>query len=249
VSELPNKLWKVGELAAATGLTVRALHHYGELGLLVPSQRTFAGYRLYDDGDVRRLYRIVALRGLGLRLDQIAETLDGDGPDLDQTVSRQIEAVERRLDELGQLHERLRAIRDMLDRAEQPSIDQLITTMEAIAMHEKYYTPEQLQRLRGRGDALGEEAIENAQRDWSEIYAGLRAEMHAGTDPADLKLDHYRERARALLRAFTGGDPDITASLNRMWNNEDPEKVSRGMIDRELADYANRTFNAPQDTR
>lgn len=224
MSELPNKLWKVGELAAATGLTVRALHHYDELGLLVPSERTFAGYRLYGDRDVRRLYRIVALRGLGLRLDQVAEVLDADGPDLDRTVSRQIEAVERQLDELGRLHARLRAIRDTLDRAEEPSIDQLITTVEAVAVHEKYYTPEQLQRLRRRGEELGEEAIENAQREWSEIYAGLRAEMHAGTDAADPKLDRYRARARELLQASTGGDPDITASVNRMWNNEDPRR-------------------------
>lgn len=61
--------WKVGELAAETGLTVRTLHHWDELGLLTPSERTGAGYRLYSDADVRRLYRIVALRGLGLSLE------------------------------------------------------------------------------------------------------------------------------------------------------------------------------------
>jgi len=86
VSEIINDHWKVGELARATGLTVRALHHYDELGLLVPSERTFAGYRLYGDRDVRRLYRIVALRGLGLRLDEIAEVIDGAGLDLNETV-------------------------------------------------------------------------------------------------------------------------------------------------------------------
>jgi hypothetical protein len=57
---------KVGELAAATGLTVRTLHYYEEVGLLVASGRTEAGHRLYDDAEVERLYRICLLRHLGL---------------------------------------------------------------------------------------------------------------------------------------------------------------------------------------
>ncbi len=89
------KTWKVGELAQAAGLTVRALHHYDQLGLLVPSARSFAGYRLYNERDVRRLYRIVALRRLGLGLDVIATALDGDELDLGAIVARQLEVVER----------------------------------------------------------------------------------------------------------------------------------------------------------
>jgi len=73
-----DRRWKVGELAEATGLTVRALHHYDEVGLLVPSERTSAGHRLYDEQDVRRLYRVLALRELGLGLDEIASLLDDD---------------------------------------------------------------------------------------------------------------------------------------------------------------------------
>src|SRR4029079_11487652 len=69
---------RIGEVAAATGLTVRTLHHYDEIGLLRPAERSGAGYRLYADDDVRRLYRIVAFRRLGLSLDEIGALLDGD---------------------------------------------------------------------------------------------------------------------------------------------------------------------------
>jgi len=75
---MDEKLWKIGELARATGLTVRTLHHYDEIGLLRPSERTQAGYRLYGDDDVRRLYEIRALRDLGLPLQDIPVALDGD---------------------------------------------------------------------------------------------------------------------------------------------------------------------------
>lgn len=87
--------WRVGQLAAATGLTVRALHHYDKLGLLVPAERTAAGHRLYVEEDVRRLYRIVALRELGLPLGEIAAVLDRGEPELTEIVRRQLERVER----------------------------------------------------------------------------------------------------------------------------------------------------------
>ena len=69
----------VGELARLTGITVRTLHHYDELGLVVPSQRTVAGYRLYDDADVIRLQQVLLFRELGLPLDDIARAIDEAG--------------------------------------------------------------------------------------------------------------------------------------------------------------------------
>jgi MerR family transcriptional regulator, thiopeptide resistance regulator len=71
---------RIGEVAAATGLTVRTLHHYDEIGLLRPSERSDAGYRLYSDADVRRLYRIVAFRRLDFALDEIGALLDTAAP-------------------------------------------------------------------------------------------------------------------------------------------------------------------------
>src|ERR1051325_5163091 len=66
----------VGELSRLTGVTVRALHHYDEIGLVRPSQRTAAGYRLYDEPDVLRLQQVLVLRELGVALDQIAAVID-----------------------------------------------------------------------------------------------------------------------------------------------------------------------------
>jgi DNA-binding transcriptional MerR regulator len=62
---------KVGELAARAGLTVRALHHYDSIGLLTPSARSDAGYRLYGRDDVARLHQIQTLRAFGMALANI----------------------------------------------------------------------------------------------------------------------------------------------------------------------------------
>ena len=83
-------LLKIGELARLTGLTIRTLHHYDSIGLLSPSARTQAGYRLYQHGDLDRRHRIMALRKFGLVVGGFAalQTLQPQIPGrrLDSTV-------------------------------------------------------------------------------------------------------------------------------------------------------------------
>ena len=67
--------YRVGEFAALTGVTVRALQHYDRLGLLKPS-RTESGHRVYRTGDELRVRHILALRAIGMSLHRIAELLD-----------------------------------------------------------------------------------------------------------------------------------------------------------------------------
>jgi DNA-binding transcriptional MerR regulator len=64
--------YTVGTVAELTGVSARSLRHYDEIGLLRPSQRSAAGYRLYSPDDLRRLQRIAFYRDLGLGLDAIA---------------------------------------------------------------------------------------------------------------------------------------------------------------------------------
>jgi len=66
----------VGELSRLTGVTVRALHHYDEIGLVRPSQRSAAVYRIYNDGDVLRLQQVLVFRELGVPLDAIGTAID-----------------------------------------------------------------------------------------------------------------------------------------------------------------------------
>ena len=110
---------QIGELAAAVGLTVRTLHHYDAIGLLVPAQRSQSGRRLYSPQDVRRLYRIVALRRLGLGLAEIGGLLDAS-PDLAQAVRGHLDLVERQLELSRRLRVTLTRILELLDERARP---------------------------------------------------------------------------------------------------------------------------------
>ncbi len=233
---------RVGDLAKATGLTVRALHHYDELGLVVPSGRTPAGHRDYDAADVRRLYQVVALRRLGFPLAAIREVLDGAAYDPRETVRRQLEETDRRLSAEADLRGRLVHLLNVLDRGDQPTTEDLLRAVEATTMSETYYTPEQLATLEQRRTELGEEGMRQAERDWAEVMAGFEAARVAGTDPADESVQAYAAKARSLLEAFTGGDPAMYASLQRMYETEGPEKASRGAMNAETAEYMQRAM-------
>ena len=71
----------VGRAAELTGVTVRTLHHYDEIGLLQPSARTMAGHRAYSAGDVERLREVLAYRRLGFGLREIADLVDDPATD------------------------------------------------------------------------------------------------------------------------------------------------------------------------
>ena len=230
------KRWKVGELASATGLTVRTLHHYDEIGLLVPSERTGSGHRLYSGADVTKLYRIAALRDLGMSLDDIGTWFE-QGDDPAKLVRRHLEEIQRQLELNERLRDRLVAILDALEREEEPDAEQFIRTVEVMSMHEKYYTPEQLQQLEKRRQEFGPEAIERAQQDWADLIAEVKAEKDAGTAPTDPRLKPLVERWNGLIEAFTGGDPGIRASLQKMYETEGPEAASRNMVDPEVMAY------------
>jgi DNA-binding transcriptional MerR regulator len=224
-------VWKIGELARRTGLTVRTLHHYDEIGLLSPAQRSDGGHRVYDEADVQRLYRIVSLRSLGFPLDAIAQALDSQAFDPKAAVDDHLRRLEAQIAQERQLLAKLRRLRQRLDA------DDFLTTIEEITMRERYYTPEQLDQLEQRRQQLGEDAIKDVEREWSEIFATLKQEMDRGTDPADPRLRPIGDRSRELMIMFTGGDPGIEASLKRMYETEGPAKASRGMADPAVFEY------------
>jgi DNA-binding transcriptional MerR regulator len=102
-----RRQYQVKEVAELSGLSIRALHHYDAIGLLVPSSRTAAGYRLYTEDDLLRLQQILIGRELGLSLEEIRRSLDDPGFDRRRALLEQRVALTRRA---AQTSEMLRAI-------------------------------------------------------------------------------------------------------------------------------------------
>ncbi len=79
-----------------------------------------------------------------------------------------------------------------------------------------------------------------AQADWAELIEEVRAHKAAGFDPGDPRVQDCARRWQALIEQFTGGDPGVRQSLQRMYETEGAEQASRGMLDPEVMAYAAR---------
>jgi len=93
----------VNEVAKLTGVSIRALHHYDELGLLKPVRVTQAGYRLYDEESLSRLQSIMLFKELQFPLKEIARILDSPDFDRNRALEQQIQLLQMRKEHLENL--------------------------------------------------------------------------------------------------------------------------------------------------
>ncbi|HET9982735.1 MAG TPA: MerR family transcriptional regulator [Longimicrobiales bacterium] len=237
------RVWKVGELAEATGLTVRTLHHYDEIGLLTPSARTAAGYRLYAAEDIERLQRIRSLRELGLSLEEIRECLARPGGSLGEVIGLHVGRLREEIALKARLLGRLERMAARLTADGSVSAEEFLETMEEMAMHEKYFTAEQLERIRQQGERVGAARIKEVEAAWPVLIAEVKAEMEKGTDPTSEPVLALARRWKGLVEEFTGGDAGVAAGVRELYRNE-PAVRERAGFDPAVWEYIGRALRA-----
>jgi DNA-binding transcriptional MerR regulator len=189
----PAPTWRIGQLAAATGVSVRSLRHYDRIGLLVPSGRNPAGHRRYTDTDVRRLHQLVALRGFGLSLRQVGQLLDGTGLDPRELLAQQLARVEQDIAAAQRLRGTLLRVLGALDTAAQPQPTQLVELIGRMTAVQRPLTPEQLAELIEQRERM---AAQLSPEDLAEM-SRRRARLRESLSPQDL-AELHRQRAELL---------------------------------------------------
>ena len=235
----------IGQLASRAGLTVRALHHYEEIGLLAPS-RTESGHRRYGPREVERVQQIRSLQTLGVPLRQIGAALDAPGFDPAALVARQRETIAAEHARLGALADHLDALHRYLRRRAKAGTpvppDAFLQTLHAMHEIETHYTPEQREQLAARAEALGPEAIRAVEEEWPRLFESVGREMDAGTDPTDSRARALIDRWDELVAMFTNHDPGITQALGNVWRESGDSASQMAGLDpdrmRDLFAYA-----------
>jgi MerR family transcriptional regulator, thiopeptide resistance regulator len=214
----------VGEVAALAGVTVRTLHHYDRIGLLSPSGRSAAGYRLYAPADLDRLHQVLLYRELGFSLEDVADLLSDDA------------------DPEAHLRRQHRLLRDRLDRTQQ-MVAAVEKEMEARAMgisltpEERFevfgdFDPDQyeeeVQERWGETDAYAQSKRRTSaysKEDWvrikaegEDVEARFAAALAAGV-PADSEqaMDIAEQHRQQISRYFYDCPPQMHAGLGRMY--------------------------------
>lgn len=229
-------LLKIGELARLTGLTVRTLHHYDSIGLLSPSARTQAGYRLYQHGDMARLHRIMALRKFGLSLAEIATSLARSDLPLSSIVARQIAMLDQQLAQARSLRTRLLVLQTQLEQGQEPELAEWLTTMEQMNMIDKYFTQEEVRQMPMLNDAT-------VEQEWQTLVARVRSLMDAGAAATSLDAQALGTEWMVKLVRDTSAQPGLFARLNTM-HRQEPGMQARTGIDPDLMGFVTSAFGA-----
>ena len=218
----------VGQLAERLDVTVRTLHHYDEIALLVPSGRSAAGYRLYTERDVTRLQHVVVYRRLGFSLEEIAHLLDDPDADVEAHLRRQRDAVMSRLDEL-------RDLVTAIDRALEQEMSGIKLTKEeqkelfgesfsddyAAEAEQRWGHTEAYQESQRRAASYTKEQWQQIKAESDAINAELVAAMQAGEPASSERAMDAAEHARLQMEK---------------WFNPVPLEMHRAMADMYIAD-------------
>ena len=200
-----RRTYQVKEVAELSGLTVRALHHYDSIGLLVPSARSGAGYRLYDDDDLLRLQQILIGRELGLSLEAIRRSLDDPSFDRRQALLAQRTELAARAERASDM---IRAIDAVLTAIEEKHMGEVDMKKIFDGFDPDQYAAEAKQRW-GHTDAYKISARRTksyTEADWQQmkdeqaaIYADALAAREAGVRPDEPRAMDVAERHRLSI--------------------------------------------------
>ncbi len=215
-----NRTYQPHEFAQRAGVTIRALHHYDRLGLLKPSGRTGAGYRLYSDRDLVRLEQIVALKFIGFPLSQIRDLLNRKDIDVVAMLRQQRKIILEKRDHLDRAIGAIERAEKLVASGEQTDWEPFRKIIEVIQMQtrkdwmKKYYTEEQLNALRQRWSP---EVQAESERGWAELVHDVEAAIARGETPDSETGQSLAARRQQLLDLFTGGDPGVAANLQKLY--------------------------------
>lgn len=220
---------KIGELAKQTGLSIRTLHYYDEIGLLCPSDRNDIGHRLYSDRDIIRLQQILSLRQLGFALKEIRECLENPDFSLSQVINLHRDRIREQIALSHTLLERLNGVARELETTKSVVVENLIQVMETITMTEQYFTPEQQEVIEAR--------FPDVEPEWQELITKAQVEMNKGSD---LNSSSVQELARIWqwsMKNLIRGDRTLYESLVKTYQQQGGEAASWGAMNTATFEY------------
>lgn len=223
-----KKRWyQASEFARLAGVTVRALHHYDRVGLLKPSDQTSAGYRLYAERDFARLQQIVTLKFIGFSLKQIKAILDSDSFDLAEALRLQREILAEKRRQLDSAVQAIERVERLIKSDTEPQWEEFAGIIEVINMQKNrewlmsYYSEAARREIEERGKSWTPELQAKTEQEWAALVKDVEAAMASGEDPAGETAQSLAARWQALIEGFTGGNPEISSGLQKLWADEE----------------------------
>ena len=215
----------VGAVAAVTGVSVRTLHHYDHIGLVVPSVRTPAGYRGYTDADIERLHLVLVYRSVGMPLDEIRALLDEPSADVLGHLRRQHGLL---LEQAERLQRTIKAVEELMNAHRQGiqlTAEEQVEIFGTTSFGEEYAA--EAENRWGDTDAWKQSQQRVSQfskQDWIAIRAEVDALLEAlaqakrgGVKPGSAEANELAARHRSSIERFYDCGDEMHHNLVQMY--------------------------------
>lgn len=241
VFSVGNETWKVGELSRLTGITIRTLHHYDEIGLLSPSSHTASGHRLYSEADIIKLQQIMSLKQLGFALDEIKQMFERPDYNPKQVIKMQIERLNEEIRIKKELRSQMKELEDVFDRVNKPNSEQFIKAIQLIINQKKYFTEEQRSKLKIQYEKFKSSNMEALTSDWNQLLTSFQSEMEKGTSPDNPFVQELAKKWQEGINLFAQGDAGIVQAAEHYYR-DNPFAAKENGMSRELYEYINKAI-------
>lgn len=221
-----KRTYKVKDVARITSVSVRTLHYYDEIGLLTPSGRTAAGYRLYNDDDLLRLQQVLIGRSLGLPLEEIRQWLDDPNFDYARSLRKQrtllIERLTETSDMIAAIDRTLQALSDARHDVDFEAVfDGFDPKDYADEASARWGESEAYAQSAQRTKSYGESEWAAIKDELDSILSDAAAAMLADTPEDSRRALDLAERHRLhICRWFYDLSPHAHVGLAGMWEND-----------------------------
>jgi len=218
------KAYTERQLAKLAGVSVRALHHYDHIGLLTPSARTAAGYRLYQDDDLLRLQQILFFKELDVPLCEIRNILDDPAFDQIEALAKHRRLLQARAERLTHL---LTTIDRTINKLKGEDMDKPMTDEELYEGFSKEQRERYQREARERYDpALVEESERRIRKMTKAQWGDVKGEGDDITrslaalidrDPGDAEVQQLIARHHAWIERFYPANAEVYSGLGQLY--------------------------------
>ncbi|WP_102026222.1 MerR family transcriptional regulator [Salirhabdus sp. Marseille-P4669] len=240
-------MYTIGQLSKKTGVTVRTLDYYDEIELVKPLSKTSGGHRLYDDEDVMRLERVLALKYIGFSLEQIKTILHSSTPTWQQSIQEQLQLVKQEQIRLKKLENALLRVSSAIELEGEVNWSILFGIIQLFQRgpgdefqsYKEYLNDDELQKMMEMDAQMTEEDMKN----WVQVIREIRQNLDA--DPSSELAQQLVERWANQADSIFGHDEEL---LGDMWHAL--KNLKEGMafypLDKEIIDFIERVYMAKE---
>jgi MerR family transcriptional regulator, thiopeptide resistance regulator len=234
---MDNRSWKIGEIASRTGLTIRTLHHYDQIGLFSPSRVTDSRHRLYSEADVTRLHQIISLKQLGFTLEQIKVMMNNPDYHLTDMLKMHLSRLSEQISKLEELSVRLQDIFELLDSGQTVSSERFMMAMQMMRIIQSpHFKPEQAEEMKKLFKSVGNHELEKSNAKGQQLIAEFRKYKNMGRLANDPEVAALADRWKREVDLFAAADAGFIQSAEKYYSEHTEDAVPYG-IDRELYKY------------